>query len=64
MPTYRLTADLNDGKNNAPPLEVEVDELLGDRFGHTLGDLLERELVNDYDQLFGVGMTLTVERIA
>lgn len=57
---FKLTSDLNDGKNNAPPIEVTVSK------AHWIDDLFNAigmEIVNDYDQPFGVGFTLTIERV-
>jgi hypothetical protein len=54
---YRLTPALNDGKADAPPLVVDVDDVI---------DLLTpvlRELTNDESQPFGAGFTLMIERI-
>lgn len=58
MARYRLTASLNDDKRDVPPHEVEVRDM--DELAYRLAD----ECANDYDQLFGVGFTLLVERIA
>lgn len=58
LTTYRLTPSLNDGKNDAPPVEHEVydvDELMA---------YIEDELTNDYGEAFGPGFTLLIERIA
>jgi hypothetical protein len=56
---FKLTPSLNDGKNDAPPYEVEVGDVdqLVDKYVYG-------ELVNDHDEPFGVGFTLTIERIA
>jgi hypothetical protein len=57
---YQIETDLNDGKNNAPPLVVDVNNIGdGDFYEHIIG-----ELCNDYDEPFGVGMTLTITRIS
>ena len=60
---YKLTPSLNDGKNDSPSIEVEArdaDEL----FDAVLLDALWGEMTNDHNQPFGVGFTLTIERVA
>jgi hypothetical protein len=60
MMRYRLTMSLNDGKRDAPPHEIDVPE-------HDLDELADRVVeacCNDYDEPFGVGFSLLVERTA
>ena len=57
MMTYKLTPSLNDGKNDPPPIEIRVKDL------YELLDHIAGEMANDYDEPFGVGFTLTIERI-
>lgn len=55
---YRIQGKLNDGKTEVPPLEYEADDL--DRMLDHIGD----EMCDDNGEPFGVGFTLTVERVA
>lgn len=57
---YKIEVDLNDGKRNAPPFEMEV------KHPSELADYetVVGELCNDYDEPFGVGTTLTITRVA
>jgi hypothetical protein len=57
---YKIEVKINDGKNEAPPVEVIVNE-------HNWELLLDRiadEMTNDYGDPFGVGATLLIERVA
>jgi hypothetical protein len=55
---FKITPSLNDGKNDPPPIEFEVDDIDG------LLEEIATELTNDYDQPFGPGFTLLIERTA
>jgi hypothetical protein len=55
---FKLTPSLNDGKNDPPPTELEVDDV------GELSRIIDGELTNDYGEPFGVGATLTIERVA
>lgn len=59
---FKLTPSLNDGKNDAPPREVEFDDE-DDCIDRVLNEAYD-EMVNDDNQPFGVGFTLTIERVA
>ena len=55
---YRLAVSLNDGKRDPSPYDVECDHV--DALDGRVAELL----TNDYGQPFGVGVTLTIERVA
>jgi hypothetical protein len=55
---YRIEPKLNDGKNEHGPIEVEVKDI------NVLADIVAENAANDYGEPFGVGFTLTLERIA
>lgn len=58
MMRYRIESKINDGKNEAPPVEVEVRDV------NELLDNIGRHATNDYDELFGVGATIEITRLA
>jgi hypothetical protein len=58
--TYKVESLINDGMAEAPPLIVVVESI--EELFHQLFVL--DSLANDYGDPFGVGATLTVERIA
>ena len=65
---FKLTPSFNDGKNDAPPTEVDVGEVERGLFDGTpfneLADAIYGEMTNDNGDPFGTGFTLTIERVS
>lgn len=65
---FKVTPSLNDGKNDAPPMEFEVHDTPAGFADVNDWDKMmahiEDEFVNDEGEFFGVGFTVTIERIA
>jgi len=57
MLRYKLSASLNDGKNDPPSITLEVESV------SELDWQIQGQLVNDYGEPFGIGATLVIERI-
>lgn len=61
--TYRITMRLNDGRAEPPPFDVTLGDGIYDSL-EDVGRLVGEELANDNGVPFGVGVTVTVERVA
>lgn len=54
---FEIDVRINDGRSEAPPMEVEVENVDG------LVQALMEEFVSDHGEAYGPGSTITITRI-